>query len=95
MLRKMAMLLALTLIGCNSQPTEMKDEGTASSAAEGNATAGKVVDPVCGMKINPSEAARQTRHGGKLYHFCSEDCLKKFEADPQKFVASKAAGKAE
>lgn len=85
----MLLALTLTLASCNSQPSgETKDEGAASSGLEDHATAGKVLDPVCGMKIKPSEAAGQMRYEGKLYHFCSEDCLKKFEANPKEYIAA-------
>src|SRR5262249_41845316 len=45
--------------------------------------------PVCGMRVDPSAAAATASHGGTLYHFCSTGCVKRFEADPQKFVAGR------
>ena len=43
---------------------------------------GGQVDPVCGMTVNPTEAAGTHRHAGRTYFFCSRDCLDRFRADP-------------
>jgi Cu+-exporting ATPase len=45
------------------------------------------LDPVCGMTVDPATAAGSYVHNGKTYHFCSVSCLKKFQADPAKYVA--------
>lgn len=50
-------------------------------------------DPVCGMLVNPKEAAGQRTYDGKTYHFCSADCLKKFDQAPQRYVAPPAPKK--
>ncbi len=39
-------------------------------------------DPVCGMTIDPAEAATSTKYEGQTYYFCSKDCAKTFAADP-------------
>jgi len=44
-------------------------------------------DPVCGMTVDPARAKGSHSHDGITYHFCSTGCLKKFEADPVKFIA--------
>lgn len=46
----------------------------------------KVTDPVCGMRIEPSQAAAETNYQGQLYYFCSEECKSKFDRDPQKYT---------
>jgi transcriptional regulator GlxA family with amidase domain/YHS domain-containing protein len=43
-------------------------------------------DLVCGMTVDPAKALR-AEHGGKTYHFCSEDCRKRFLAEPERYVA--------
>lgn len=43
------------------------------------------VDPVCGMKVEPQQAAAKEEHGGQTYYFCSEACHKSFVAEPQKY----------
>ncbi|WP_084632659.1 heavy metal translocating P-type ATPase [Pleomorphomonas oryzae] len=50
-----------------------------------------VKDPVCGMTVDPATAKYRTEHGGKPYYFCSEGCLKKFTADPQRYLAPVSA----
>jgi len=44
-------------------------------------------DPVCGMLVDPKQAAGQRVHEGKTYYFCSADCLKKFDQAPPRHVA--------
>jgi heavy metal translocating P-type ATPase len=47
----------------------------------------KVIDPVCGMNVDPSAAPAQTTYQGATYYFCCPHCLKKFEADPRKYLS--------
>jgi Cu+-exporting ATPase len=46
-------------------------------------------DPVCGMKVDPSEAAASIEHHGATVYFCSESCAAKFRAAPEKYVQAK------
>ena len=46
-----------------------------------------VLDPVCGMTVNPSKSAGKHEHDGQTYYFCSQHCLAKFKENPDKFVA--------
>jgi Cu+-exporting ATPase len=46
-------------------------------------------DPVCGMKVDPSEAAASMEHHGATVYFCSESCAAKFRAAPEKYVQAK------
>ncbi len=49
-------------------------------------------DPVCGMTV---AMGPETRHAGfqnKTYHFCSEKCETKFNADPWFYATGRAAG---
>lgn len=43
-------------------------------------------DPVCGMNVEPAKARHRTSFAGKDYYFCSEACLQKFGADPDKYL---------
>jgi Cu+-exporting ATPase len=45
-------------------------------------------DPVCGMDVEPKKAAGSTVYKGTTYYFCSLGCLKKFQADPEKYLKS-------
>jgi Cu+-exporting ATPase len=46
------------------------------------------VDPVCKMTVDPPRAAAQSSYQGETYYFCAVGCKKKFDADPQKYLAS-------
>jgi Cu+-exporting ATPase len=45
-----------------------------------------VNDPVCGMMVDPREAAGQIEHNGWSYYFCSRNCAERFKKDPQHFL---------
>jgi YHS domain-containing protein len=45
-----------------------------------------VVDPVCGMRIDPAHAAGSRDYRGQTHHFCSEACLGKVDADPERYA---------
>lgn len=45
-----------------------------------------VKDVVCGMDIDPKEAAGQSEYQGKTYYFCGLGCKRKFDGDPQQYV---------
>ena len=44
------------------------------------------VDPVCGMTVDPADAAGSHVHAGRTYYFCNPSCLERFAADPSAFV---------
>src|SRR5947207_11935829 len=46
----------------------------------------RVLDPVCGMTVDPARAAGQVAHRGKTYYFCSKGCAAKFAADPERYI---------
>jgi Cu+-exporting ATPase len=43
-------------------------------------------DPVCGMSVNPETSRHRLAYKGTTYHFCSDACRTKFEADPAKYL---------
>lgn len=47
-------------------------------------------DPVCGMNVDENKAEYQTQHNGKQYNFCSEQCKKKFDQQPEQYARSAA-----
>ena len=47
-----------------------------------------VIDPVCGMEVDPNTAAATSLYDGKTYYFCSEECKRDFDANPDQFTAS-------
>jgi len=54
----------------------------------------EVTDPVCGMTIDPADAAGQFDYNGRTYYFCNPTCLERFTADPERFVESERAPEA-
>src|SRR5262249_55139185 len=44
------------------------------------------IDPVCGMTVEPDEAAGSTTYRGTTYYFCAVSCLERFQADPESFL---------
>jgi len=50
-----------------------------------------IIDPVCGMKVDPTKTDLVATHQGYSYHFCAEGCRKAFEANPKKYLERKPA----
>ena len=44
------------------------------------------IDPVCGMTVPHARAAGHVDHDGHRYYFCSLGCVKKFQADPARYI---------
>jgi Cu+-exporting ATPase len=45
-----------------------------------------VVDPVCGMAVEPGVKTIIANINGETYYFCAEGCRQSFEENPQKFL---------
>ena len=45
-------------------------------------------DPICGMKVDDQKGKPQSTYQEKTYHFCSEGCKAKFDANPQQHAQS-------
>lgn len=45
-----------------------------------------VIDPVCGMSVDPATAAASAEHEGTTYYFCAKGCQRAFVADPAQYV---------
>lgn len=56
------------------------DHGAVSAAP------GAVLDPVCGMTVDPHTAQHHTLHDGHPFYFCSAGCKTKFESDPASYL---------
>ena len=61
----------------NHAPTHAMHPASSASAA---------VDPVCGMKVDPDNAAGSFEYQGKTYYFCSTHCLHRFRENPESFL---------
>jgi Cu+-exporting ATPase len=77
---------AMVQIGTASKAE--KDSGTSSQAASVRVA---VVDPVCGMSVDPAKAVSAVTVGTNTYYFCCRSCGEKFTADPAKYLNPAAA----
>ena len=62
----------------------MKKADHAGTPAQSGAT---VVDPVCGMTVDPTKTPHHAEFHGITYYFCSARCREKFVADPEAYLA--------
>jgi P-type Cu+ transporter len=46
-----------------------------------------VQDPVCHMDVDPATARGLAEYKEQTYYFCSAGCVKRFNADPEKYLA--------
>ena len=49
-------------------------------------------DPVCGMDVQPDEAAAKVEHDGQTFYFCSKGCAERFKRDPEAFLKPSGEG---
>ncbi|CDX50417.1 Copper-transporting P-type ATPase [Mesorhizobium plurifarium] len=64
--------------------------GGACCSAKSTAPAAEAVirDPVCGMTVDPAAGKPTAEHGGRTFHFCSERCRAKFQAEPDSYLTA-------
>lgn len=83
-------LFALMMrFGCGSHVMGHRGQHSGAHGGERPETGAKATDPVCGMTVDTA-TAKTAVHAGQTYYFCSESCLGKFEASPQKYVQAAA-----
>ncbi|BBB11689.1 heavy metal translocating P-type ATPase [Sphingopyxis sp. FD7] len=58
----------------------------AKCAHSGSKAPGMVIDPICGMSVDPATTTHVATHDGAHHYFCSSGCLTKFEAHPARYV---------
>jgi len=46
-----------------------------------------MIDPVCGMTVEPASAAAKLDHEGKTYYFCSKHCAHAFQQEPARYLS--------
>lgn len=54
-------------------------------------TGARVIDPVCGMTIEPGKSAGEVTYEGRTYSFCSTRCLTAFKANPARYSSRGSA----
>jgi len=45
-----------------------------------------VIDPVCGMSVNPRTTEIEVTIEGQTYYFCAEGCRQTFVKTPEKYL---------
>jgi P-type Cu+ transporter len=73
---------------CGGDGEHAHDRG-AHHAGHGHQT--KVIDPVCGMTVDPAKGAHRSDHAGHTYYFCSQGCMSRFAGDPAKYLDASQA----
>ena len=56
------------------------------SKSNGTAT---VIDPVCGMAVNPQSRSVVSIYKNETHHFCAEACRIAFDKNPEKYLFQK------
>ncbi len=80
---------ALPVSGAARSVAEPKVEiGSEASPAD---VVAKVVDPVCGMEVDPATTTKHATLNGTTYYFCSTACRSAFERDPATYTAKSVA----
>jgi len=50
---------------------------------------GTVIDPVCGMRIQPGPRVPSVVHRGETFWFCRDACKAKFEREPERYLSGR------
>ncbi len=66
------------------------DHGAHHHAPSPEASTG-VIDPVCGMTVDPHTTPHRHTHQGHPYYFCSAGCRSKFAGDPDRYLSGRTA----
>ena len=53
----------------------------------------QVIDPVCGMTIDPTTAAGTSTYQGATIYFCSSACKTQFDAAPDRYAGGTPGAK--
>jgi Cu+-exporting ATPase len=51
---------------------------------------GQIIDPVCGMHLDPEAAPAYVTYGTKTYYFCSDEHKAEFERNPERYAGRPA-----
>jgi len=82
----MALALAAGAAGGTALQAQKQDSAAQKQEAK------TMLDPVCGMTVDPAKAANKSEYKGTTYYFCSDHCKRTFDANPED-VLKKAAQK--
>jgi P-type Cu+ transporter len=62
------------------------DNAPPARGADGTSVVAERRDPVCGMRVK-TDSPHHALHAGNDYFFCGAGCLKKFTADPERYLS--------
>lgn len=51
----------------------------------------RMIDPVCGMQVDPAAGKPVHEYAGTTWHFCCEGCRRKFAENPQRYLDAQAS----
>ena len=79
-------LILIAITGLAVNPGNRVWAGTqAEQKQAGKKMEAKVVDPVCGMEVDPKTSEKAV-YKGKTYYFCSRSEKESFEKSPEKYL---------
>jgi len=76
------------------QPQPSGTHSHSSPSSPHQAAAPKVLDPACGLTVNPETAQKAgltSEFQGKTYYFCTPGCKQRFDKDPQHYLSADSA----
>jgi YHS domain-containing protein len=71
---------------CSAERLESMEEYTNLQEAVMERQPSSVRDPVCGMEINPQNAAATTAYQGETFYFCRVECQQQFDQSPERYA---------
>ena len=78
----------------DTMPTDAVPTETGPAGAEehqhGERETSAVADPVCGMTVDPEQAAGHAEHDGHTYWFCSTGCRDAFTGEPDRYTDARS-----
>ena len=79
-----------------AKPGEIQKTASGAAGDQGqDAQAVKTKDPVCGHEVDETQAKAAgltSDYEGKTYYFCSYNCNKQFDKDPERYLHQEAQG---
>jgi Cu+-exporting ATPase len=77
------------LAGSPSRPASDEQPCCGGDSTGGAPSADAVVDPVCGMTVDPHTTKHRADFEGRPYYFCAASCRTKFLADPGRYLGER------
>lgn len=81
-----ALFYSMMRFGCGAHMVHGHGGHDHQGSGGGGAREGSAKDPVCGMPVELGQGYTKN-HEGRMLHFCSRNCLDKFEAEPERYLS--------